>query len=187
MGLVLAFAEIAGAVLFLTAAITGANFSQVLSGQALVAYRRQEQAGASQANTTTTTSPTSSSSTSGVAPSGPGETAFFTALLKSLGAPVTKANLDSLASWKQHESSGWPPPNAFNPLNTKQAEPGSHPNPANGVSIFPDAATGIAALVHNLPNYPCIIAHLRSGQGCCRAPCGADFLKFSGGGYSGVC
>ena len=68
MGLVLAFAEIAGAVLFLTAAITGANFSQVLSGQALVAYRRQEQAGASQANTTSTSSAGSSSPGVSVAP-----------------------------------------------------------------------------------------------------------------------
>jgi hypothetical protein len=129
----------------------------------------------------------SSSSPGGVAPSGPGETAFFTALLKSLGAPVTQANLRSLAAWKQHESSGWPPPNKNNPLNSKQTEPGSWPTAANGISNYPTASEGIAAYVHNLPNYPCIIAHLRSGQGLCGAPCGADFLKFSGGGYSSVC
>lgn len=160
-------------------------FGAIAGGGIIIDYGVKLMKSAFASSASAATSPSSPSAPVGNV--GPGETAFFTALLKALGAPVTQANLNSLSSWKQHESSGWPPPNAFNPLNTKQSEPGSHPNPANGVSVFANVETGIEALVHNLPNYPCIIAHLRSGQGLCGAPCGADFLKFSGGGYSSVC
>ena len=137
------------------------------------------------ASTTASTIPAGGGGTP-AAPSGPGETAWITAFLLSLGAPPTKANLDSMASWIQHETP-WPPDTPNNPMNTTLPEPGSHSVNSVNVQAYPTAAEGILANRDTLlSGYPQIVAALRSGRGLCGvAP--QEFSKWSGGGYSGVC
>jgi hypothetical protein len=125
------------------------------------------------------------------APSGPGERAWITALMLSLGAPPTSANVNSVASWIAREGpfeshfNGSAPAN--NPMNTTQDEPGATVFNPQGVKNYPSSVVGIRATVTTLEHgYPQIVAALRSGRGLCGvAP--DEFLKWSGKGYSSVC
>lgn len=122
----------------------------------------------------------------GVAPSGPGETAYFTAMLATLGAPPTKANLDSLGAWYHHENSGWPPGCQNNALNTTLGVGGDCNSV--GVKTFSSEAYGVAENAKTLlGGYPQIVSALRSGKGVCGGAFSGEFSKWSGSGYSEVC
>jgi len=130
-----------------------------------------------------------------VTPTGPGETAWFTALLMSIAAPPTKADLASLHNWRVRESpwNALPPDGAqytHNPLNTTQPGFGATGNVNSiGVKIYPTAVQGIAATAATLlGGYPAIVSALRRGIGLSTGDpnVGAELLKWSGNGYSSV-
>jgi hypothetical protein len=120
------------------------------------------------------------------------ETAWCVALLAAIAAPPTKANINSIAGWIEHETS-WdnsPPDGALftkNPLNT--TEPGfgatSEVNSV-GVKIYPTLAQGLGATVAALTNgdYSDIIAALRTGKGLTGTYKGLS--TWSGGGYDSI-
>jgi hypothetical protein len=132
-------------------------------------------------NTTPIAEPTSAS-----------EKAWIAALLLSIAAPPTTANVNSIAGWIQHESS-WnasPPDGAeytHNPLNTTEPGFGATTSVNSvGVKIYPTAAQGLAATVAALENgdYSDILTALRSGKGLTGSYTGLS--TWSGGGYSSI-
>lgn len=131
---------------------------------------------------------TGSSGSGGVTPSGPGEIAWITAFLTSIGAPPTQANIKSMSAWISRETP-WPPVAKNNPMNTTQKMPGSTNFNSVGVQNYPTAAEGIAALRMTITNgrYSGIVSALRSGKGICGGGLGGEFSTWSGGGYSAVC
>ena len=128
---------------------------------------------------------------SGAAPvAGNGERAFIGAVLAGLGAPATGADVSSLAAWSGREFSSWPPAAAWNPMASEMREPGSADFNSAGVQNYVSAAQGAQATAATLAGgrYPRIVAALKSGRGLCGdSSLAAEFLTWSGGGYSGVC
>lgn len=128
-------------------------------------------------------------------PAGPGEAAWFTAMLASVGALPTKANLASMEAWQQHESpwNAQPPDGALfthNPLNTTLETSASNGSVNSvGVQTYSSAEAGIVATAETLlDGYPAIVSALRSGTGLStgNADVAAELSKWSGGGYSSV-
>jgi hypothetical protein len=124
--------------------------------------------------------------------SGAGETAWIKSLLLSIGAPTTKANINSLSAWINHEGPwGTQGGNGNNPLNTSlTSSPGyiGKWSAAPVVSMFDSLSNGLRATVATLQggNYSDIVSQLRTGNGLC----GQSFSglsTWSGGGYSQVC
>lgn len=128
-------------------------------------------------------------------PTGPGETAWFTALLVRLAAPPTAADLTSLHNWRTRESS-WnatPPDGAtytHNPLNTTLRTSASIGSINSvGVQRYATAVGGINATASTLTGgYPSIVSALRRGVGLATGDAGvaSELSKWSGGGYSSV-
>jgi hypothetical protein len=125
---------------------------------------------------------------------GGSETAFITAVLASLGAPDSQANVASLASWFPHEFPSWPPSAAWNPMASTLQMPGStvYNTLPDGRHVwnYPDPSEGAQATALTLADgyYPLIVAGLRSGRGLCGdTAIAGELLTWSGGGYSGVC
>lgn len=116
------------------------------------------------------------------------ETSMIDSILKGVGAPTTQANIDSLSAWIQHETP-WPPVASNNPMNTTLKAAGSTQYNSVGVQNYPTPEEGAQANAQTLlGGYPNIVAALRSGKGLCGNPnLSAEFLKWSGGGYSSVC
>lgn len=73
---------------------------------------------------------------------------FFEKVLKQIGAPVTKNNLDILAMWEHYEGGTA----AYNPLNTTKKAPGATQYGHNvaGVKNYPDFETGVKATADTL-------------------------------------
>jgi hypothetical protein len=84
------------------------------------------------------------------------------ALLRALGAPVTKANIAWLDAWQKTEGGAA----RFNPLNTTQPAAGATSYNSAGVRNYTSAAQGTAATAATLKNgrYSQIVAALRSGN-----------------------
>jgi hypothetical protein len=127
---------------------------------------------------------------------GPGEAAFFSAVLADLGAPRTRRDLGSLAAWAVHEFPAWPPAADWNPLASTHQVPGATAfNTFSGggrvlhVWNYPSATAGAAATAATLANghYPHLLAALRSGRGLCGGRYAPDFTTWNGGGYAAVC
>lgn len=120
------------------------------------------------------------------------ETAFWDATLSDLSAPASSANAASLADWAAREGC-WGCVGHYNPLDTTLPEPGSWAfNTFGGglhVQSYPTASEGAQATAVTLEDgYPLIVAALRAGTGLCGNPnLDAEFLTWSGDGYSGVC
>ena len=127
-------------------------------------------------------------------PAGPGQKAWITAFLASIGAPATDANITSVAAWTNHEApwNASPPDGALftnNPLNTTEPGFGSTGNVnAVGVKIYPSVTEGLAATQAVITNgrYGDILMWLRSGKGLCGKSL-SGLSVWSGGGYSQVC
>jgi hypothetical protein len=141
-------------------------------------------------------SASSSSSTGGgntTAPASTSEADWIKALLTSLGAPQTTANINSLTSWIQKETT-WndnSPDGALytnNPLNTSQAASGATSiGDGSVVKKYVTAVSGITATVQTIQQYPAILAALKSGNGLCGSTLSSSFSKWSGNGYDSVC
>lgn len=120
------------------------------------------------------------------APAGPGMTANAVAILKTLGAPLTQANISSLVHWQTLEGA-----NSYNnPLNTTLRTSGSVGTfNSVGVQEYATAQDGIAATVATLlSGYGSIVSALRTGGGLSGNIPGVsgELSKWSGGGYSSV-
>lgn len=66
---------------------------------------------------------------------------FASALLSSIGAPVTQSNVNKLVLWMQHESGGGG--GTYNPFDYVVKAPGSSAFNSVGVQNYPDVATGV--------------------------------------------
>jgi hypothetical protein len=124
-------------------------------------------------------------------PAGTSQTDWIKTLLTALGAPQTNANINSMVSWINHESpwNSSAPDGALytnNPLNTKEPASGAT-TLSNGIKKYVNAASGIAATVATIQQYPMILAALRSGKGLCGSGLGPSFAKWSSNGYTSVC
>lgn len=115
------------------------------------------------------------------------ERSWISAFLIAVGAPTTKANIDSVTAWIRHEGDFATSEN--NPLNTTQTNSDSiGVKNSIGVQIFKTPSGGVNANATALLNglYGDILAALRSGNGLC----GRSFhglSTWSGGGYDSVC
>jgi hypothetical protein len=124
-------------------------------------------------------------------PAGTSQTDWVKTLLTALGAPQTNANINSMVSWINRESpwNSSAPGGALytnNPLNTKEPATGAT-TLSNGIKKYVNAASGIAATVATIQQYPQILAALRSGKGLCGSGLGSSFAKWSDNGYTSVC
>jgi len=129
-----------------------------------------------------------SAGSGGATPVDASENAFISAMLADLGAPATTANVSSMASWIQHETT-WPPVASNNPMNSTLQMPGSTTFNSAGVQNYPDAKTGATANAQTIANglYPNILKALRAGTGICGGGFADEFSKWSNGGYTSVC
>jgi hypothetical protein len=130
-------------------------------------------------------------------PTGENEEAWSEAILNSLGAPLTSANIISIGYWMQNEA-GTPASGgivgANNPINVSQACCGGVPiqDDGDGVTFlqsYPTVADGVEAITEylNRPNYTQILADLKSGIGLMTdSSLASEISLFSGGGYSTI-
>lgn len=88
-------------------------------------------------------------------------------LLQALGYPATRQNVQSIVAWEAREGGNWNNRATYNPLNTKEAEPGSVNATPGGVQAYDSWASGLQATVTTLQNgnYPDILRALRTGKG----------------------
>lgn len=114
------------------------------------------------------------------------ESAWISALLSSIGAPQTQANVSSISSWIAHEGP-YGTQGTNNPLNTTYQMAGSTSFDGLAVQDYPSSQEGIQATVATLESGPYndILMLLRSGQGL-QGRTLQGLSTWSGGGYSSV-
>jgi hypothetical protein len=119
---------------------------------------------------------------------GASEKSYFSAFLKSIGAPATQANLETMYTWAKQEEPGFPPQQvggyAWNPLNIKNIVTGGFQSWATPTA----GAQGTASFML-MNNYSAIVSALRSGNGLIgnQDPnVAAELSAWSGGGYSSI-
>jgi hypothetical protein len=163
--------------------ITGQNPKNALAANAITG-------GGMNANTPTNPGALNTTSGGGIFASSAGasEKSFFSGFLHALGAPATKANLESMYTWARQEEPNFPPQSvggyAWNPLNIK--------NPATGGFqswATPTVGAGGTASFMLMNNYSAVVAALRSGQGLIGNTdpnVAAELSAWSGGGYSRI-
>jgi hypothetical protein len=92
------------------------------------------------------------------------------AMLRAGGFPTTNPNVNSVVHWEKLEGGHWANQAKYNPLNTKQPEPGSS-TPAGfaspGIRAYASWASGIKGTIDTLNNgnYPDVLAALKAGRG----------------------
>ena len=129
-------------------------------------------------------------------PTGENQKAWSEAILNSLGAPLTSANIVSIGYWMQNEA-GSPPSGivgANNPINVSQPCCGGVPiqDDGDGVTFlqsYPDVADGVEAITQylNRGNYTTILADLKAGVGLMSDPnLASEIGLYSGGGYTTI-
>jgi hypothetical protein len=129
-------------------------------------------------------------------PTGQNQKAWSEAILTSLGAPLTSANIVSIGYWMQNEA-GSPPSGivgANNPINVSQPCCGGVPiqDDGDGVTFlqsYPTVADGVEAITQylNRGNYTTILADLKAGDGLMNDPnLASEIQLYSGGGYSTI-
>jgi hypothetical protein len=129
-------------------------------------------------------------------PTGANEKAWSEAILTSLGAPLTSANIVSIGYWMQNEA-GSPPSGivgANNPFNVSQPCCGGVPiqDDGDGVTFlqsYPTVADGLEAITQylNRGNYTLILADLKAGVGLMNdSNLASEISLYSGGGYSTI-
>ena len=121
-------------------------------------------------------------------------TAWSTAALHALGAPVTSANLKTMADWYANEGV---PHDFSNPLNLETPYGGSVTSAASGkvpvsthIQAYPlpaDFAHAFAIEMHD-SRYPEILADLLAGRGLetSTAAVRSELGEYSGGGYYSI-
>jgi len=129
-------------------------------------------------------------------PTGENQKAWSEAILTSLGAPLTSANIVSIGYWMQNEA-GSPPSGIVgenNPINVSQPCCGGVPiqDDGDGVTFlqsYPTVADGVEAITQylNRGNYTTILADLKAGAGLMNDPnLASEIQLYSGGGYSTI-
>jgi hypothetical protein len=130
-------------------------------------------------------------------PTGENEKAWSEAILNSLGAPLTSANIISIGYWMQNEA-GTPASGgivgANNPINVSQPCCGGVPiqDDGDGVTFlqsYPTVADGVEAITQylNRGNYTQILADLKAGAGLMSdSSLASEISLYSGGGYSTI-
>jgi hypothetical protein len=130
-------------------------------------------------------------------PTGENEKAWSEAILTSLGAPLTAANIVSIGYWMQNEA-GTPSSGgivgANNPINVSQPCCGGVPiqDDGDGVTFlqsYPTVADGVEAITQylNRGNYTQILADLKAGAGLMSdSSLASEISLYSGGGYSTI-
>jgi hypothetical protein len=129
-------------------------------------------------------------------PTGANQKAWSEAILTSLGAPLTSANIVSIGYWMQNEA-GSPPSGivgANNPINVSQPCCGGVPiqDDGDGVTFlqsYPTVADGVEAITQylNRGNYTQILADLKAGVGLMSdSSLASEISLYSGGGYSTI-
>jgi hypothetical protein len=129
-------------------------------------------------------------------PTGENQKAWSEAILTSLGAPLTSANIVSIGYWMQNEA-GSPPSGIVgenNPINVSQPCCGGVPiqDDGDGVTFlqsYPTAADGVEAITQylNRGNYTQILADLKAGAGLMSdSSLASEISLYSGGGYSTI-
>lgn len=120
--------------------------------------------------------------------SGASEKQYFSAMLRDLGAPPTKANLETMYTWARQEEPNFPPQTvggyAWNPLNIKNPVTGGFQSWAT-----PTAGAGGTASFMLMNNYGAIVQALRGGNGLIGSQdpnVAAELSAWSGGGYSAI-
>lgn len=106
-----------------------------------------------------------------------------TAVLQQLGVRPTSPAVQFLDEWAGREGGAA----AFNPLNTTLYMPGATSYNSVGVRNFVSPTQGAQATAQTLRGYPAIVAALQSGNPDAHAgdqQVQAEFLKWSGGGYT---
>ena len=130
-------------------------------------------------------------------PTGENEKAWSEAILTSLGAPLTSANIISIGYWMQNEA-GTPASGgivgANNPINVSQPCCGGVPIQSDGDGVtflqsYPTAADGVEAIAQylNRGNYTQILADLKAGAGLMNdSSLASEISLYSGGGYTTI-
>jgi hypothetical protein len=128
-------------------------------------------------------------------PKGDNQKAWSEAILTSLGAPLTSANIISIGYWMQNEA-GSPPSGivgANNPINVSQSCCGGVgiQDDGDGVTFlqsYPTVADGVEAITQylNRGNYTQILADLKAGAGLGGGDAASEISLYSGGGYSTI-
>lgn len=113
------------------------------------------------------------------------------AQLTYMGLPTSASNLAFLTGWYTAEGGNWHNTATYNPLNTTLQLPGSSAIAGNsaGVQAYTSWGQGLQATASTLQGYPAIYSALKSGNASSAdtsGQLGADFLRWSGGGYSQV-
>jgi len=113
---------------------------------------------------------------------------FGVALLQSLGAPVTKSNLQFIIAWSNEEGGNWHNGAHFNPLNTTLGAPGATTFNSVGVKAYTSWDQGVAATAATLQNgrYNDIVAALKGGDAAQTAASASSLKTWSGGGYGSI-
>lgn len=117
---------------------------------------------------------------------GSAATDWATSILKSIGAPVTNANLQSMVNWFGREGGG----GANNPLNTTLSNTPGAAGAINsaGVQNYSTPQNGVTATASTLQSYPSILADLKKGIGLSTGDPGvsSELWTWSGHGYTSV-
>jgi len=130
-------------------------------------------------------------------PTGENEKAWSEAILNSLGAPLTSANIISIGYWMQNEAGTQASGGivgANNPINVSQPCCGGVPiqDDGDGVTFlqsYPTVADGVEAITQylNRGNYTQILADLKAGAGLMSdSSLASEISLYSGGGYSTI-
>lgn len=127
-------------------------------------------------------------------PTGEQQLAWSEAILKSLGAPITDANVISMGYWMQNEY-GYPPYGMVgenNPINVSQpgydGTPISYEGGGYSLMSYPTVQDGIAAITAYLEQdaYSGILTDLRNGVGLSDPSLADEISEYSGGGYTTI-
>jgi hypothetical protein len=128
-------------------------------------------------------------------PTGENQKAWSEAILTSLGAPLTSANIISIGYWMQNEA-GSPPSGivgANNPINVSEPCCGGVPiqDDGDGVTFlqsYPSVSQGVQAITTYLErgNYVNIVADLRAGVGLNDPNLASEIGLYSGNGYTTI-
>jgi hypothetical protein len=162
-------------------------------GQTLAARLAGSKPDSSSSSSTSGPAPTSSGASTIVASQATGAVArthspaFARDVLRSLQAPQTAANINSLTKWFGREGN-IPSIDRYNPLDTTLYEPGALSTNSVGVKSYKSWAQGVSATAATLAGgYPSIVSALKSGLGIKSQPgVSSELLKWSGGGYGAL-
>ncbi len=104
-------------------------------------------------------------------------------LLRDLGDPASRSNINSLGAWARLEGGNWHNSARFNPLNTTQRAPGSHSINSVGVQSYTSWREGNKAEADTIRNgfYRLIASDLHKGIGLHHSNLAGEFATWGTG------